>query len=455
MQGRRSALKFTLSLVAAALLTPLYANEEKRSRVVIVGAGSAGLSLLNTLAKNMPSLELILVAPNTKHIYQPGQVFVGAGVYGIDEILRNTKEFVPKNVTWIKEKLLNFKPDANTITTQSGKNIAYDYLIVAMGVSYHYESIKGLKREEIGSKNIASVYLNDTIQGTLKGATGTWEWFQALKRESKKREQKVLFSMPNTPVKCGAVAQKMMYLSSEYLQKDGLKMNAIYTPNGGRLFGLSGVNKELMQAQKNYKITNKFHHNLIEIDTQKKIATYQHNYEIKKDWDEDFEEWGSIEKATEIVKMEYDLIHIVPPMSAPKAVTESVLAKKDGHAKGWLDVDRETLRHKRFINIFGIGDVCGIPLGKTVPTALAQTKIILKNLQDSLLKRKLSAKFDGYSVCPIKISYTEAILAEFDYTGLTYKISTKRDNKPSKEWYIYDRDETKENYWSKGLRGLL
>lgn len=451
MITRRKALKLlSFSPLVASLL---YASKPSSSaRILIVGGGSAAIAILSRLSKIFHNPNITIIAPNEKHIYQPGQVYVAAGVYETEEIIKDNGDYIPKNVIWIKDKVKSYAPEMNSITTQDGQTVEYDYLIVATGLEYHYEWIKGLNKEDIGTKNIASVYLNDTDKGTAKGGSLTWEWFKAIKEEAKTREPKVLYTMPNTPIKCGAVAQKMAYLSADYLAKHSLKAELIYTPNAGRLFGLKEIDVKLHLAQKEYpSLQTRFRHNLIEIDTKKKIATYQHKYEIKSDWDEDFEEWGNIEKKTETAKIDYDFIHIVPPMSATQDIRESNLAIKDGHYKGWLDVDMETLQHLKYPNVFGIGDICGTPLGKTVPTVAAQALIVEQNLLSVINNKQAGQKFTGYSVCPIKVAYGKVVLAEFDYEGLVE--NTKMSKLSSESLWEYDLHETKKEYWETLLKG--
>ena len=451
MITRRKALRLlSLSPLVASLL---YSSKSSASpRILIVGGGSGAVTILSRLSKIFHNPNITIIAPNEKHIYQPGQVYVAAGVYETEEIIKDNSNYIPKDVVWIKDKVKSYTPKNNSVTTQGGQTVEYDYLIVATGLEYRYEWIKGLNKEDIGTKNIASVYLNDTDKGTAKGGSSTWEWFKAIKEEAKTKEIKVLYTMPNTPVKCGAVAQKMAYLSADYLQKYSLNAELIYTPNAGRLFGLQEIDEKLHIAQKEYpSLQTKFRHNLIEIDTKKKIATYQHKYEIKTDWDEDFEEWGNIEKKTEIVKMDYDFIHIVPPMSATQDIRDSKLAIKDGHYKGWLDVDRETLQHSNYPNVFGIGDICGTPLGKTVPTVTAQSLIVEQNLLLVIDGNKPMQKFTGYSVCPIKVAYGKVILAEFDYEGLVE--NAKMSQLSHESLWGYDLNETKEEYWTTLLKG--
>jgi sulfide:quinone oxidoreductase len=115
----------------------------------------------------------------------------------------------------------------------------------------------------------------------------------------------------------------------------------------------------------------------------------------------------------------YDFIHVVPPMRAPDAVKRSALAAQDGPMApgGWLEVDKDTLRHKRFPNVFGIGDINGTPRGKTAATVKKSAPLVAHNLVEVVAGRDADQKFDGYTSCPLIVREGSAMLIEFDYDG--------------------------------------
>ena len=113
----------------------------------------------------------------------------------------------------------------------------------------------------------------------------------------------------------------------------------------------------------------------------------------------------------------YDFIHVVPPMRAPDAVMNSPLPWQQGGfaAGGWLEVDPGTLRHRRFANVFGLGDINGTGKGKTAATIKKSAPLVAQNLIDVIAGREPSQHFDGYTSCPLLIREGSALLVEFDY----------------------------------------
>jgi sulfide:quinone oxidoreductase len=464
MLTRRDALKLMgISPIAAGVLASSSSSvitkaeaSDAKGKIVIVGAGSGGIMALARLHSDLKNPDITIIAPNELHIYQPGQVFEAAGLYTHDDLIKPNSDFIPEDVNWIKDEVASFDPDNNSLITRSGEKISYDYLIVATGIVYHYDWIKGLKEEDIGTNGISSVYLNNMEEGTTKGGSVTWEWFNALKDAAASgKKPRAIYTQPSTPIKCGGAPQKILYLSADHLKKEGLSAEYIFATTSGKLFGLDPIANSLSEVQKRYDtITNKFNHNLVSMDVANKIATFEHTYEVQGEYDEESKEYDMITKK-ELVEMEYDFIHVVPPMGPPKAVVESLLGWQKGSAQGWLEVDRITLQHRRYANVFGIGDVCGIPLGKTGGSARHHGPVVAGNLIAQMEKKALKEKFDGYTVCPLKASYGQIIMAEFNYDGLAPSFSFLAPEKPRWIWWAFDLYMLKPMYWYLMLRGLM
>lgn len=439
--SRRDALKFIgLSPVAASIIASTSgssiaeASEDVKGKVVIVGGGAGAIMAISRIKRAITNPDITIIAPNEIHLYQPGQVFIGAGELRMEDIILDNNHYIDKDeVTWIKDEVKEFNPDNNSVTTRAGNLIQYDYLVVATGVQYQYEKIKGLTKEDIGKNGITSVYLSDLEKGTAKGATDTWKWFNELKEVAKTKKTKVIYTQPNTPIKCGGAPQKMLYLSADYLKQAGLNAEYSFVSSQEKLFSLPKVDESLHKTQSQYDtITNKFQHHFDSIDIQAKKAIFIHAYE-EKEYDEDLEEEEIVSKVDTVV-LDYDFIHIVPPMAPVDAVLNSKLV----NSSGWLDVDKTTLQHQRYKNVFGIGDVCGIPMGKTGGSARHQGPILTNNLISVMKGEKPTSKFDGYTVCPIKTQYGKILMAEFNYQGAAPTLPFLAYEEPRYLWWAFD-----------------
>ena len=472
--SRRDALKVMGLTGGAAMMmgAPTSAqagpSSDKKAKIVIVGGGAGGIMAAARLRKAASNAEITLIAPNEIHLYQPGQVFMAAGLYTADDIKKPNSEFIPDGVTWVKDEVTEFDPDNNKVKTAKNGDIGYDYLVVATGIAYNYEGIEGMSADLVGKNGISSVYLNDPVAGTAKGGVATAQWFKDMRKAaeaaSPEKPIRVICTQPDTPIKCGGAPQKILYLSDDYLRGNGpvggadVSKNAQFSfcKKGKTLFGLPSYNKTLVEEVTPMygNITDKWNHVLRKIDAEKKVATFEHTYEVKGEYDEDLQEYDMIKK-TEMVEMEYDFIHVVPPMKPVDAVANSKLGWQKGSAKGWLEVDQYTLQHRRYENVFGIGDILGIPKGKTGGSARHHGPILTENLINVMEGKKPTAKFDGYTVCPLKTQYGEIMLAEFDYEGVAPSFPILDPATPRWIWWAFDLYMLKPMYWYLMMRGLM
>lgn len=472
--SRRDALKLlgvggiaSLGLGVAPTELEASSKSQKEVHIVIAGAGSGGIMAAARLRRAAPKAKITIIAPNKIHLYQPGQIFMAAGLLKQEDIQRENSDFIPDEVEWILDEVASFTPENNVLTTKQNQTITYDYLVVATGIAYDYEAIEGMSEDLVGKDGISSVYLSNFAEGTAKGGTLTNQWFKDVRKAaesaSKEKPLNVIYTQPDTPIKCGGAPQKILYLSNDYLRGNGpeggsdVHMNAkmMFCKKGKTLFSLPSYNKTLTEEVTPMygNITDKWDHVLRKIDAPNKVATFEYSYTTKGEYDEDLEEYEMIDHK-EMVEIPYDFIHVVPPMKPVDAVAASSLGWQKGSAKGWLECDKETLQHRRYPNVFGIGDILGIPLGKTGGSARHHAPVLVDNLISVMEGKKPSAKFDGYTVCPIKTQYGEIMLAEFNYKGQMSSFPLD-PTKPRWVWWAFDLYMLEPMYWYLMMRGLM
>jgi sulfide:quinone oxidoreductase len=152
-------------------------------------------------------------------------------------------------------------------------------------------------------------------------------------------------------------------------------------------------------------------HNLIAVDTANKVATFDHHWKEKGAWDEDLGEYSEVIKH-ENVDVAFDFLHITPPMSAAAEIANSPV----GSAKGWVPVNKETLQHVKYTNVFSLGDIAAVPMGKTGGSARKQYAVLCQNLIAVMEGKEMPAKYDGYTVCPLITGLGTVMMAEFNWT---------------------------------------
>lgn len=369
------------------------------AKVVIIGGGSAGITVAARLVKaDVKPENITLVEPSDKHIYQPGQTLVAGGIKTLDSLIKDEADYVPSGVNWVKEKAVEFMPETNTVKLASGKTLTYDYLVVAAGLQYNFEKIKGLTADMIGKGDIHSIY-------DPKGSVAMWEATQKLKGGT------LLFSNPSTPIKCGGAPQKIMYLVEDYMRSNGTRKDAKieFMTAGGKYFGVPVYHDAVVGFVKEKEILTSFNHNLVEVKAAEKIAIFEKKTKVKvfdKDLGEEIEE-----EKIELVEKKYDMLHVVPPMSPVEEIVKSPFVNN----KGWMFVDIETLQSKKFPNVFGIGDLIGTPFGKTGGSVRKQAPVLVANMIALMNGKAMEGKYNGYTVCPLITRRGRVMLAEFGY----------------------------------------
>lgn len=392
-------------------------------KILIIGGGNAGISVAAKLLLKQKGLDIAIIEPSDKHYYQPAWTLVGGGTFKLEDTIRNEADVMPKGVKWIKDAADTFQPEQNTVTCTSGEVYKYDYLIVAPGIQLNWGAVKGLK-ETIGKNHVTSNY-------SVKYASYTWECIQAMKPG-----MTAIFTAPSTALKCGGAPQKIMYLAGDYYLQNGLKgkVKVDFSTAGKVIFGIKKYADQLNKIIDKYQIETNFRHDLIAVDGEKKIATFLVT-----------DETG----ATHEEEKHFDMIHVTPPQSAPDFIRNSPLVD----AAGWVDVDKFTLQHKKYSNIFSLGDVTNTPNAKTGAAVRKQAPVLVTNLFALMNGKELSGKYTGYGSCPIVVGYGRLILAEFGYDNAPMETFPFDQTKPRWSMWVLKRYILPWMYWNKILKG--
>lgn len=393
-------------------------------QILIIGGGTAGITVAAQLKLKDKSLKIGLIEPSEKHYYQPAWTLVGAGTFDFDKTERKEADYIPKGVDWIKDYAQDVHPEKNKVSTKSSGDFTYDYLVVAPGLVMAFDLLPGLK-EAMETDYVGSVYTDPKK---------FWKMLQNFKGGN------AVFTQANTPIKCGGAPQKIMYLSEHFLRKKGIRndANVVFATPGTVIFGVKEIAKTLSKILIDRDIIFKPYYAPIKIDGQKKEITYRfmnsHMQNCAMVVDDKLGE--DIIGESDIV-MKYDMLHLAPPQQAPDFIRNSSLALQEGPNKGWVEVDINTLQHKRYPNVFGLGDVVALPTAKTGAAIRKQSPVVVGNILHLMKDQKLGDNiYEGYSSCPLVTGYGSMVLAEFKYNNV-------RDSDPLISKFV---DTTKEQY---------
>ncbi|CUH63272.1 Beta-lactamase hydrolase-like protein [Thalassovita gelatinovora] len=393
--------------------------------VVIVGGGAAGIAVASSIHARKPDLEIAILDPADIHYYQPGWTMVGAGIFDPETTAKTMGSLIPKGVHWIKSAVAAFEPKDNAVVLDGCRVVKYDRLVICPGLKLDWHKVEGLV-DTLGKNGVTSNYRYDL-------APYTWELVKGLK------SGRALFTQPPMPIKCAGAPQKALYLSSDHWLRTGVlkDIDVNFMNAGGVLFGVKDYVPALEKYIERYDAKLNFFNNLVAVDGPAKKA------------------WFDVAKPdtpVERIEVEFDMMHVCPPQTAPDFIRVSPLAD----AAGWIDVDQATLRHKEYDNIWSLGDVMNAPNAKTAAAARMQAPVVAENLVDDVNGKSPTAIYNGYGSCPLTVERGKIVLAEFGYGGTLLPSFPKfilDGTKPTRAAWILKEQILPPVYWRAMLRG--
>lgn len=393
-------------------------SNQKSFQILIIGGGAAGITVAAQLKKKKADLNIAIIEPSENHYYQPAWSLVGGGEYQFEDTVKHEQGLIPRGVTWIKDFAQNIDPECNQVTTKTGQILSYDYLVVCPGISIDWDKITGFK-DAVGKNDVTSNYVKEKVPYT-------WEAINKFKGGT------AIFTFPAGAIKCPGAPQKIMYMAEETFQKKGIrdKTKIIYANATGKMFGVPAYCKPLEEIVDRKGIEVKYGHNLIELKPDTKEAVFAVD-------------------GGETVTIKYDLIHVSPAMKTPDFIKESAIANE----QGWIDVDQYTCQHKKYANVFGLGDASSLPTSKTAAAIRKEAPVVVDNLIALMNKQNLEDKYNGYACCPLITGYGKTIMAEFDYNKNPMPSFPLDPTKERASMWLVKKYVLPWLYWNRMLKG--
>ena len=375
-----------LAAAGAARAAPI----PTRARIVILGAGAAGASLANRLTDRLSGAQITLIDPRAEHWYQPGFTLIAAGLKPADYSVTRTTDWLPGNVTLLAEAAADIDPDARRVTTDTGTRVDYDFLVVATGLKLDWAAVEGFDFDRIGENGLGAVYAGP------EQAARTWAAMDRFTDEGGVG----IFTRPATEMKCAGAPLKYAFLTDDYARRKGTrgKSELIYLAHNETFFSVPIVNEKVRMLFERQEFATRFDHVLRAVDVDRRVASF--------------------ETPDGMVEQGYDFINVIPPQVAPDVVRNSPLAWSDKWVgQGWVAVDKHTLRHVSYPEVFGLGDVAGVPKGKTAASVKWQVPVVEDHLVAEIAGHEGTESYDGYTSCPLITRVGRAMLVEFDYNN--------------------------------------
>jgi len=347
--------------------------------LLILGAGTAGTMVVNRLHRLLDPDEwkITIVDQHETHYYQPGLLFIPFGMYSKNDVVKPKRDFIPAGVEMIMSGVDSIEPEHNRVKlAQGGRNLNYDFLVIATGTDIHPEQTPGLHEHE-WYQSIFDFY---TIEGALALAKHLRTW----------QGGRLVLNVVETPIKCPVAPLEFIMLADWFFHEQGLRdrVELIYTTPLPGAFTKPIASKHLgdILERKDVKIMPEFMVEHVDPDAKKLVS---------------FDEQ----------EVEYDLLVTVPVNMGAEAVARSGM----GDELNYVPVDKHTFVSPTYPNVFALGDAAALPASKAGSVAHFAVDCFAENFLRYIDGLELLPTFDGHANCFIESGFGKGLLIDFNY----------------------------------------
>ncbi len=346
--------------------------------LLILGGGTAGTMIANKLSARLARSDwrVIVVDKDDIHDYQPGYLFIPFGINTPEQVRRSMHTFLAEGVELVMGEVDVVEPDAKLVRLEGGREIGYDYLVIATGTTPRPDQTPGMLGDE-WHKSVNEFY-------TFEGALALRD---ALRRFEGGR---LVMHITELPIKCPVAPLEFVMLADDYLRERGLRERTeiVYvTPLDGA-FTKPVASRELGHhlEQRHIQVEPDF---MIEsVDQERKVIVSYDEREVA-----------------------YDLLVTVPLNMGADFVARSGL----GDELNYVPVDKHTMRSTAYETIFALGDAGNLPTSKAGSVAHFSVEIFVENFLQLVAGKPMTHSFDGHANCFVESGGGKALLLDFNY----------------------------------------
>jgi sulfide:quinone oxidoreductase len=379
-------------------------------RVVVVGSGAGGTLTANLLAHALRreirhgEVSVELLGESLYHPFQPANLDVAFKGASPSKFVRTEEELLRDEVRFIHDRVSLIDMNERQVTTETGRILKYDYLVLATGAVADPSLIPGLEK------------------GALNFHTGPqdsqkiWETLQTFKGG------KVVVAIAGTPHKCPPSPNEAAFMLDEFFRARGIRDNTdirFLTPYP-RAYPAEKISRVIAPLFEKRKIEVTPFFNVDSVDPG-----------LRKIYSMEGEEF------------EYDLLIAVPPHRGADVIVKSGI----GDSEGWIPANRGTMVLKGHDDAFAIGDATAIPISKSGVVAHLQSIVVADNVLSDMSGSSERLEYNGRINCPMEVGDHRAIFVSSTFT------TPPVDQTPSLVKYMEKRAFSR-IYW-RALNGSL
>jgi sulfide:quinone oxidoreductase len=362
---------------------------EQTKNIVVVGGGSGGTIAANHLAKHLGSeihagkVAVYVVSGSKTHIFQPAYLHVAFKNHNSNGIVRDEEALLKREVRFIQEDAQKLDLVKQEVILKSGKEVRYDYLIIATGSVANPESIPGLRE--------SSLNFHTSPEESRK----IWDALQEFDGGH------LVIGIGGVPHKCPPSPDEGAFLVDDYFRKRGIrdKVKITFVTPYPRPYPAETMSKVVEPLFKKREIDIVTFFNLESVDSSKRVI-----YSLEGE------------------SLSYDLLIMVPPHRGADVILKSGI----GDADGWIPTDKNTMKIKGHENAYAIGDCTDIPVSKTGVTAHLEAMVAADNIISSIRGAGQLYKYNGRINCPFEMGSGKASFVVASYNQPVKSIQPSR-----------------------------
>jgi sulfide:quinone oxidoreductase len=257
-----------------------------------------------------------------------------------------------------------------------GRELHYDYLVIATGASPRPDQTPGM----LGAEWRRTIFDFYTFEGALALRDKLASWSGG----------RLVVHITEMPIKCPVAPLEFTFLADAFFAERGMreKVDITYvTPLEGA-FTKPIASRHLggMLAARNVALEGDFV--IDRIDPDRKVLVSMDEREVP-----------------------FDLLVTVPLNMGADFIARSGL----GDDLNYVPVDRHTLLSTKYDNIFALGDASNIPASKAGSVAHFSIELFAHNFVEHVAGRPMTHKFDGHANCFVESGYGKGLLIDFNY----------------------------------------
>ncbi len=362
-------------------------------RILILGGGVGGTIVANLLARRFrrrKDVSITVVDKTGQHIYQPGFMYLAMGGEQAANLRRPERKLLDERIDLVVGEIQRVDSDRHLVTLRGGRELGYEYLVLATGSRIVPEEIPGFVTE---AHHFYSAVAALRLRAALDAFDGG----------------RILIGIAGMPYKCPPAPLEVAFLIEAELRQRRIRDRSElhFCSPIGRAFTIQSVSDMAtpVLAEKGIELHTFF--NVEAIDAARKAVISLEGEELP-----------------------YDLLVLVPPHRGAQFLIDSGLAPGPG---GWLPTDRATLQVADHPEIFALGDATDLPLSKAGSTAHFEAPVVAERiaaLVQGRAARSREGTYRGRVVCFFEIGDNKGTLLRFDYEH------PPSPPKPNRLWHL-------------------